>query len=45
MTEQTRQMFLNNIELIDMTDKAVLAFREQNYLITPSIFYCINFAR
>lgn len=32
MTEQMRQMFYNNIELLDMTDKAVLCFREQNYL-------------
>ena len=32
MTEQMKQLFLNNIELIDRTDKAVLAFREQNYL-------------
>lgn len=32
MTEQMKRMFLNNIEMIDMTDKAVLAFREQNYL-------------
>lgn len=32
MTEQLRQMFFNNIELLDMTDKAVLCFREQNYL-------------
>lgn len=31
MTEQLRQMFFNNIELLDMTDKAVLCFREQNY--------------
>lgn len=32
MTEQMKQMFYNNIELLDMTDKAVLCFREQNYL-------------
>ena len=32
MTEQLKKLFVNNIELIDMTDKAVLAFREQNYL-------------
>ena len=32
MTGTMRQMFFNNIELLDMTDKAVLCFREQNYL-------------
>jgi len=32
MTERMRQMFFDNIDLLDMTDKAVLCFREQNYV-------------